>query len=249
MIIDNPSPRHIPALRSIWKQAFGDSDAFLDDFFKTGFAYDRCWCVFQEQEPVAAVYLFACQWQGNPVAYLYALAVEKAHQKQGLSRLLLSDVQAKLRHAGYVGAIMEPATEDLRQYYGRLGYRRFGGRKCLVFTAGGPSEPVTQLAELAYGLERKKYLPMGAVIQEGAFTAMLQTQAICYGGNGFVAAVSREAPFVIEFLGDQKKIPGLLKTLRMDRAQVRLPGGASTAVYLDFNGKNDLPTYFGLPLD
>ncbi len=249
MIIDNPCPQHIPALRQIWKQAFGDTDAFLDDFFETGFAYDRCWCVFQDQEPVAAVYLFDCGWQGEKVAYLYALAVEKNHQKQGLSRLLLADVHTKLRQTGYIGAIMEPATESLCQYYERLGYRPFGGRQTVEFTAQDPAAEVTELAELAYSMLRSKLLPPGGIIQEGAFTVMLQKQAVCYGGDGFVAVVSREAPFILEFLGDQSKIPGLLKALQLERAKVRLPGGPTTTVYLDFKGSQQLPTYFGLPMD
>ena len=249
MIIDNPSPQHIPALRSLWHQAFGDTDAFLDDFFQTGFAFDRCWCVFRDQQPVAAVYWFACGWHEKKVAYLYALAVEKHHQKQGLSRLLLADVHTKLRQAGIVGAIMEPATESLREYYIRLGYCPFGGRQQAIFTADGAAVPVTTLAELAYGQARKKLLPQGGITQEGAFAALLQKQAVCYGGDGFVAAVSREYPFVLEFLGDQSKIPGFLKSIQIDRAEVRIPGGEKTAVFLDFTGQQQLPTYFGLPLD
>ena len=249
MIIDNPSPRHIPALRRIWKQAFGDSDQFLDDFFEIGFAYDRCWCVFQDQEPVAAVYLFECSWQEKKVAYLYALAVDEAHQKKGLSRLLLADVHTKLRQAGYIGTVMEPATESLQRYYERLGYRPFGGRTTLEFTAGNPEVRVTELAELSYGLLRNKLLPPGGISQEGAFTALLQKQAYFYGGDGFVATVSREAPFILEFLGDQEKIPGLLQRLQIEQASVRIPGGSATTVYLDLTGQEQLPSYFGLPMD
>lgn len=249
MIIDNPSPKDIPVLRRIWQQAFGDTDEFLDSFFETGFAFDRCWCVFQGKEPVAAVYVFPCGWQEKNVAYLYALAVEKSHQKQGLSRLLLSDVHTKLHRAGYAGAIMEPATESLRRYYETMGYRSFGGRKDCEFTAKDPAQSVTKLPPLAYELARRTLLPAGGITQEGAFTAMLQKYAICYGGDGFVATVSMEEPFVLEFLGDERKIPGFLKTLQIERAKVRLPGGQPTAVYLDFVGKEELPTYLGLPMD
>lgn len=249
MIIDNPSPKDIPALRRIWQQAFGDTDEFLDGFFETGFAFDRCWCVFQGQEPVAAVYVFPCGWAQKKVAYLYALAVERSHQKQGLSRLLLTDVHAKLHRAGYAGAIMEPATESLRQYYETLGYRSFGGRQTCEFTAQDPAEGITELPPLAYELARKRLLPAGGIAQEGAFIAMLQKYAVCYGGDGFVATVSRDEPFVMEFLGDTNKIPGLLQALQLDRANVRLPGGPATAVYLDFAGEEELPAYFGLPMD
>ena len=248
MIIDNPSPRHIPALRRIWQQAFGDSDVFLDAFFETGFSYNRCRCIFRENEPVAAVYLFDCQWQEKKIAYLYALAVEESHQKQGLSRLLLADTHAWLQQRGYAGAIMEPASQSLRVYYRRLGYRSFGGRKELEFTAGDfPSAAVT-LGELSYEQSRQQFLPINAICQEGAFTKMLHTQAEFYGCNHFVAAVSREEPRILEFLGDEKYIPGFLNQLNIKKAAVRLPGGEETAVYLSFTGE-ELPAYFGLPMD
>lgn len=249
MIIDNPSPKDIPALRRIWQQAFGDTDEFLDGFFETGFAFDRCWCVFQGQEPVAAVYVFPCGWQEKKVAYLYALAVEKSHQKQGLSRLLLSDVHTKLHRAGYAGAIMEPATDSLRRYYETMGYRSFGGRQSREYAAQDPAQSITQLPPLAYELARRTLLPAGGITQEGAFTVMLQKYARCYGGDGFVATLSCEEPFVLEFLGDERKIPGFLKSLQIERAMVRLPGGQPTAVYLDFAGGEELPAYFGLPMD
>ena len=33
MKIDHPDMTRIPALRQLWQEAFGDSDAFLDRFF------------------------------------------------------------------------------------------------------------------------------------------------------------------------------------------------------------------------
>lgn len=248
MIIDNPSPRHIPALRRIWQQAFGDSDEFLDSFFETGFSFDRCRCVFRESEPVAAVYLFDCQWQEKKIAYLYALAVEQTHQKQGLSRLLLADTHAWLQQNGYAGAIMEPATESLRAYYERLGYRSFGGRSQKDYSAAAVPAAASQLGELGYEQARDRLLPPDAIRQEGAFTQMLHTQAEFYGGETFAAAVSRKEACIYEFLGDERYIPGLLKQLNIKKAAVRLPGGEKTAVYLSFSGE-ELPTYFGLPMD
>ena len=248
MIIDNPSPRHIPALRRIWQQAFGDSDVFLDTFFENGFSYNRCRCVFRDNEPVAAVYLFDCQWQGKKIAYLYALAVEANHQKQGLSRLLLADTHAWLQQRGYAGAIMEPATESLMVYYERLGYRRFGGRMEREFLTGEIQTAALQLGDLGYEQARNRLLPGNAVRQEGVFTKMLHTQAEFYGCEDFVAAVSREEPRILEFLGDIRQIPGFLKQLNMQKAAVRLPGGDPTAVHFSFSGE-DTPGYFGLPLD
>lgn len=249
MIIDNPGLQHIPALRHIWAQAFGDSEEFLDCFFEAGFSCERCRCVLQGNEPVAAVYLFDCRWQEKKIAYLYALAVEKSHQKKGLSRLLLTDTHARLQQGGYAGAMMEPASESLRRYYESLGYRSFGGRHTLQVLAAENPVRVSKLGVLGYEQTRRQMLPDSGVLQEGAFTALLDTQADFYSGDGFVAAVSETEPVILEYLGDESKIPGLLRALHWEQASVRLPGGEPTAVYMDFSGETALPSYFGLPMD
>lgn len=249
MIIDNPRAEHLIALRRLWQQAFGDSDAFLDEFFEKGFAFDRCRCVFREGEPVAAVYRFDGAWQEKRIAYLYALAVEESHRGQGLSRLLLADTHAALQRIGFAGAVLEPATESLRDYYGRLGYREFGSRQERKFRAS--AEPVygTELGLLGYEQARRSFLPANSIRQEGALTEFLQTLAIFWGGEDFVAAVSRQEPYVMEFLGNREKIPGMLRALNIQEATVRLPGGEPTSMYLRFDGGSELPEYFGIPLD
>lgn len=249
MIIDNPHPEHIPVLRSIWKQAFGDSDAFLDAFFDRGFSCDRCRCVFREGEPVAAIYLFDGQWEQKPVAYLYALAVEQAHRGQGLSRLLLAQVHGALQQAGYAGTVLEPASQSLAAYYATFGYRFFGGRQEITACAGETPAEVTQYGKLGYEQARRRFLPEGGVTQEGALTVFLQTQAMLCGNEQFVAAVDVENETVVEFLGDTNQLPGLLRHLKLEQASVRLPGGAPASMYLSFSGEPQLPAYFGLPLD
>lgn len=249
MIIDNPRPEHLEALRRLWRQAFGDPEEFIDSFFAAGFAFDRCRCVFREGQPVAAVYRFDGTWQEKKVAYLYALAVEKDHRGQGLSRLLLADTHAALQRSGFSGAVLEPATELLRGYYERLGYRSFGSRQEKIFHAAGEPVQWCELGRLGYEQARKELMPAGGICQAGALTEFLQTQAVLCGGDGFVAAVSRQEPAVLEFLGPEEKIPGLLQALDMKQPVVRMPGKEQRAMYLSFDDDIQLPAYFGLPMD
>ena len=37
----HPTAAHTDGLRALWKEAFGDGDAFLDLFFATAFARER----------------------------------------------------------------------------------------------------------------------------------------------------------------------------------------------------------------
>ena len=80
MIIDYPAENAIPQLRGLWKEAFGDEDAFLDAFFATGFSPDRCRCVTVDGQLAAALYWFDCSWEEKPLAYLYAVATGKAYR-------------------------------------------------------------------------------------------------------------------------------------------------------------------------
>ena len=250
MIIDNPQKQHIPALRRLWQQAFGDTDEFLDLFFESGFSYDRCRCVFREGEPVAAHYLFDCRWNGKKVAYMYALAVEKNSRGQGLSRLLIRETHAQLRLAGYDGVILEPADSGLADYYSRLGYRACCCREEIRVTAGDYPAQCKKLGQLGYEQARRELLPPNGVEQDGAMTAFVHRLAEFYGGDGFVAAADCSQGRILEFLGDRDMLPGLLRTLKLEKATVRIPGGTGhTAMYYSLTGEEALPAYFGLPLD
>ena len=89
MTIDQPSDTQ--ALRRLWKQAFGDSDAFLDSFFSVGYSCDRCRQLSLDSQLAAALYWFDCSFSGKPVAYVYAVATDAAFQGQGLCRALMAE--------------------------------------------------------------------------------------------------------------------------------------------------------------
>ena len=65
MTIDRPLPEQLPQLRGLWKEAFGDTDAFLDIFFHRAFSRNRCRCVTLNGQVVAALYWFDCGWNGK----------------------------------------------------------------------------------------------------------------------------------------------------------------------------------------
>jgi hypothetical protein len=56
MRIEYPREDQIPELRKLWKAAFGDTEAFLDQFFGTAFSLDRCRCIGTGEQIVAALY-------------------------------------------------------------------------------------------------------------------------------------------------------------------------------------------------
>ena len=65
MTFDMPNEALLQPLRALLKQAFGDSDAFLDGFFATGFDRHRCRCLTWNDRLAAALYWFDCHGEGK----------------------------------------------------------------------------------------------------------------------------------------------------------------------------------------
>ena len=93
MIADYPALHQIPQLRILWKEAFGDSDVFLDAFFEYGFSPRRCRCMTEAGEVVTALHWFEASYDGQRFAYLYAVATAAACRGRGLFSALLADTK------------------------------------------------------------------------------------------------------------------------------------------------------------
>ena len=113
MITKHPKMQDIPALRALWKEAFGDTDAFLDDFFDTCFATKRCLCTMDGEKAAAMCYWLDCFREGKPIAYLYAVATAIPYRGEGLCRSLLGQARAILQEQGYAGILLVPGTPGL----------------------------------------------------------------------------------------------------------------------------------------
>ena len=234
MIIDHPRPTDIPHLRQLWQQAFGDSDGFLDDFFRTGFSYRRCRCLWKSGVLSAALYWFDAQVEGEKAAYLYAIATEKSFRGQGLCHLLMASTHAHLLDQGYALAVLLPGSEALEKFYAGMGYRSFGNRS--RSSAPAPEEGFgTPVTVYQYRQVRQALLPKGAVAQTGAFYDFLRDQAVFYAGEDFAAAVSRQAPqVVLEYLPAQAVPEG---------------EGRIAGMYLPLTENAPAPQYLGLAME
>ena len=113
MTIDAPKPFHLPSLKALWKEAFGDTDAFLDTFEKSAFSYHRCRCVTDGDTGAAALYWFDCSYEEGRIAYLYAIATAKSHRGRGLCRALMEDTHKHLKKMGYSGQKIGEILEKL----------------------------------------------------------------------------------------------------------------------------------------
>lgn len=222
----HPTVEEVPALRGLWKEAFDEADSFLDLFFSTAFAPNRCLVAAEEGRVAAMLYWFDCTLDGAPVAYLYGIATAKDFRGRGLATKLMEAAHLRLKGAGYGAAILVPAEERLFRFYGQRGYQTVGHLRETVVPAAGTALPVREIGPEEYARLRKTLLPPDAVVQEGENLALLAGYARFYAGEGWCAVVAPgQRPVVAEFLGREDAAGGLLAALGIPAATVRSPGG------------------------
>lgn len=253
MTFDYPTPRQIPVLRNLWKEVFGDSEAFLDAFFSTAFSPLRCRCAVENGETLGMLYWFDLLCENQKMAYLYAVATRPDHRGRGICRQLMADTHATLASHGYAGAVLVPQEPGLRQMYAGFGYRE-ATTICETFCAAGENpEPLHRIRAGEYAKLRREYLPEGSAIQEGENLQFLETQADFFSGSDFLLAareVENNSLFGYELLGNAEAAPGILKALGCSQGTFRTPGSKLPfAMFLPLEDGAQSPSYFGFAFD
>lgn len=251
MKIDYPAQAQIPMLRQLWQEAFSDDKGFLDTFYSIAFAPDRCRCVTVDGQLAAALYWFDCQYNGKPVAYIYAVATKVAFRAKGICRALMENTHSHLAYLGYAGAVLVPATEALFRMYEKLGYRTC----CMVseFVSAAAEEPVALRAVTAeeFGDLRRNYLPAGSVLQEGINLEFLKTMVKFYAGDDFLLTVADTdgAFLALELLGNVHAAPSILVAFGEKEGTFRTPGGDKPYAMYKQLQDGEMPRYFGFAFD
>lgn len=250
MIIDHPDFRDIPALRGLWKEAFSDTEEFLDLFFREAFAPARALAVKEGENVLAALYWFDCLWEENACVYLYAVTTQKEHRGKGICRALMEKLHKEMDVAGK-STVLVPADEGLRGFYARMGYRNFGGMDEIPCCAAGTPVTAEKLPTDIYMQKRKQLLPKGGILQEGETLPLLRKMYCFYGGeNWLLAGYEREGQWIFpEFLGDRSLLPGILQELGIPSAKVFVDGKAPFAMYRAGCEDISAPGYFAFALD
>ena len=239
----------ITELRHLWKQAFGDTDVFLDSFFSAGYAPDRCRYLTADGHVTAMLYWFDCTLGGKNYAYLYAIATDERRRNQGLCRRLMAETHDHLRAAGYAGALLVPGNSTLFRFYEKLGYATCCHVEEFTVSCGEPlvlrPVDIREYADL-----RRQLLPAGGLVQEGPTLTFLQRFASFYAGDGFVLAATAEQEklCVHELLGSACA-PGIVAALHCQEGRIRTPGESKPfAMFYSLDG-SAAPSYLGLALD
>jgi GNAT superfamily N-acetyltransferase len=241
----------VGALKALWQQAFGDTDALIDGFFRVGFSPERCRFTEIDGQAAAALYWFDCRWEDKKIAYIYGVATATDFRGQGLCRRLMEDTHRQLAAVGYAGAVLVPADAGLAGMYRKMGYRDCCPTEKLSILPGVDPARIEQISPEEYGRLRIERLPKGSIVQGQAVLDFYSTYGAFYRSGSALFCVARENDVLYfqEFLGDRAELPGIVAALEGASAQVRLPGGEQPfAMYRSFT-EDRLPEYLGFALD
>lgn len=238
-------------LKKLWFLAFGDSEEFIDLFFRTAYAPDHCLYLTDGDQLTAALYWLDCEYRGQKQAYIYAVATHPDHRGKGLCRKLMEQTHEILKAQGYTAALLRPAEVGLRRMYRKMGYRLCTGVSEFDCTAG-TAVPLRKIDAEEYAALRRQYLPEDGVIQEGVSLSYLASYAGLYAGADFLLA---GAPYDgafngIELLGNRDAAAGILAALGHETGSFRCPGrDIPFGMFLPLCADAAEPGYLGLVFD
>ncbi len=120
-------PGDIPAQRELWKLAFGDDGAYVDNFYQSYYRPERV-LVLEEDGVVRAMTAWfdtSFAMPGRPslrAAYLYAVATHPDCRGRGLAGKLLAGADDYFRGLGIPAVTTVPAEPSLHKFFGANGF-------------------------------------------------------------------------------------------------------------------------------
>lgn len=253
-----PAASMIPMLRKLWKDGFGDNDAFLDTFFGTAFDPTRCRVAMAQKDSdelaniAAVLYWFDCSVDDQRIAYVYAVTTAKQFRGNGACHMLLNDTHKHLKTLGYTGVILVPGNEALVSLYEGCEYEACTKRSRLECAATDMNIEVREIKKEEYALLRREFLPKLSVVQENENLDFLAAQAKFYTGKDFLLAgtIENENLYGIELLGDTSFAPGIVHALGCKDATFFTPGKDEVfTMYHKLSEDAVTPSYFGFAFD
>ncbi len=133
----------IPAIRELWRLAFGDGEGYIDNFFQTYYRLERVLVL----EDGGAVRSMTAWFDTTLVlpgrgeyrsAYLYAVATRPEYRGTGYSSQLLGWADGYFREKGIPAVTTVPAEPSLHAFFAKNGFR-----ECFRLSQGpmGPGLP------------------------------------------------------------------------------------------------------------
>lgn len=198
MLLTRPSvPADIPAQRQLWKLAFGDDDAYVDNFYSSYYRPDRV-LVLEEDGQVRSMTAwfdttFVVPGKGAyRAAYLYAVATHPDCRGRGLAGKLLSDADAYFQSLGIPAVTTVPAQPSLHNFFGANGFgecfRHFEGALSPDALPTAPAHLLSPATPEEYAAAREALLASMPHIAFPEDALRYQAGCCALGGGGLFCA-------------------------------------------------------------
>ena len=191
MIIKFPRESDIPNLKELWKEAFGDTDDFIDLFFSLAFSAQSALCVYDNDSPTASLYWFDGYIGQEKAAYIYGVATKKTYGGRGFSSALIKRTHELLAEKGYRIAVLVPADSGLFDFYGRLGYTECCFINLKKQFASEKKTMLTKISAEEYLSLRNAYLPSNTLVFDNKRLQFLTSITVFYKGKDFILAKNK----------------------------------------------------------
>lgn len=132
---------YVPQLKLLWKEVFGDSEEYVDAFFKEIYQDENVLLFADGKDVLAALYMVpyehdfsqknaklsaASQRTGRAI-YLYALATQKSARNKGIMGEMITKSQKIARERGCDYLFLIPSEDKIINFYERFGFERTVG--------------------------------------------------------------------------------------------------------------------------
>lgn len=131
------------AVRDMWKTCFGDSDAYMDIYFREKYRDERTLIYLEENRPIASLQMLPYQFTFHgveiPILYLSGVCTLPEARKKGYMDVLLRYSLTEMARKGFALTLLVPGEPWLLDFYRRYGFAQ-------TFDAG--TEPLSSLSLL-----------------------------------------------------------------------------------------------------
>ncbi|MBE0676201.1 MAG: GNAT family N-acetyltransferase [Bacteroidales bacterium] len=206
-MIRQPENNDEPLLRRIWKDVFGDSDEFIDLFFRNRYSPDSALVYHTDGAPVSMLffpqYIMKAGDSLHKLGYICGAATLPEYRGRGLMAELLNASFGIMAARGDRFTSLIPASDSLYGYYERFGYSTYFYRKRIVVNRTAskipnpsvirPADNADQLYEI-YSAEASR-LPVVVLQSRKSFRSVFD-EFILSGGRVFITDDGKSYCFV-----------------------------------------------------
>lgn len=111
------------AVRLLWKEAFGDSDEFIDSFMLRFYKQEHLLYAQENGQLVSMLHILPFTRGGEKIGYIYAVATAEKQRNKGYASFLLNKAIETAKREKFAALVTIPASKALRSYYERFGFK------------------------------------------------------------------------------------------------------------------------------